>query len=319
MLIRAVQDIVAASEAFDMERFVPKLAALLAVPHVPHKRRFLIDWLSLLQARPGLCIRLGCLHGRHEGAGFTLRLEPHVRWCERCRARRLVVAPCGLVVSFMCWLVRPVKACMADHVAVKPPRAFARRVAGGLPCMLHITALVHLCKIANHPRVNPTHALMHSRPVPGIDVPAHRLFTSTSCTQCNLTQCRHEQDAQHRVTLPRLLGTALTTFRIPCVQIARRVCRTSTRWRTCRASSTACWRCSPTRTPRSAARPHASSTTFSARCTFFLTVTMQSKARSGIDAASTTDILSAFVVRSVLVGLLGLPCIAPSLANSSLH
>jgi hypothetical protein len=51
ILDNMVKDIVAACEHFDIERFIPRLSQFLAVPHVPHKRRFLIDWTSLLQVR----------------------------------------------------------------------------------------------------------------------------------------------------------------------------------------------------------------------------------------------------------------------------
>ena len=51
ILDNMIKDIVAACEHFDIERFIPRLAQFLAVPHVPHKRRFLIDWTSLLQVR----------------------------------------------------------------------------------------------------------------------------------------------------------------------------------------------------------------------------------------------------------------------------
>lgn len=54
ILDNLVKDIVAASAAFDVDAFVPRLARFLAVPHVPHKRRFLIDWLSLLQSVPAI-------------------------------------------------------------------------------------------------------------------------------------------------------------------------------------------------------------------------------------------------------------------------
>ena len=54
ILDNMIKDIVAACDHFDIERFIPRLAQFLAVPHVPHKRRFLIDWTSLLQSVPDI-------------------------------------------------------------------------------------------------------------------------------------------------------------------------------------------------------------------------------------------------------------------------
>jgi hypothetical protein len=54
ILDNMIKDIVAACDHFDIESFIPRLAQFLAVPHVPHKRRFLIDWSSLLQSVPDI-------------------------------------------------------------------------------------------------------------------------------------------------------------------------------------------------------------------------------------------------------------------------
>lgn len=54
ILDNMIKDIVAACENFDIDAFIPRLAAFLSVPHVPHKRRFLIDWTSLLQSCPNI-------------------------------------------------------------------------------------------------------------------------------------------------------------------------------------------------------------------------------------------------------------------------
>lgn len=54
ILDNMIKDIVAACDHFDIERFIPRLAQFLSVPHVPHKRRFLIDWTSLLQSVPDI-------------------------------------------------------------------------------------------------------------------------------------------------------------------------------------------------------------------------------------------------------------------------
>jgi len=50
-----VKDIVAESTAaLGVRDFVPRLARFLAVEHGPHKRRFLIDWVTLLGSVPDL-------------------------------------------------------------------------------------------------------------------------------------------------------------------------------------------------------------------------------------------------------------------------
>lgn len=54
ILDNMIKDIVAASNNFDIDSFIPRLARFLAVPHMPNKRRFLIDWTSLLQSVPDI-------------------------------------------------------------------------------------------------------------------------------------------------------------------------------------------------------------------------------------------------------------------------
>lgn len=54
ILDNMIKDIVAACDNFDIDSFIPRLARFLAVPHMPNKRRFLIDWTSLLQSVPDI-------------------------------------------------------------------------------------------------------------------------------------------------------------------------------------------------------------------------------------------------------------------------
>lgn len=79
ILDNMIKDIVAECEYFDVEAFIPHLSKFLSIPHGPYKRRFLIEWISLLQSVPDIDL-LSYLPDLLEGM-FAMLSDTHTGIC----------------------------------------------------------------------------------------------------------------------------------------------------------------------------------------------------------------------------------------------